>query len=98
MKNLDIDAVLSLIGEKDCLLDLENLDFVDSSGIVFFLKIQKYVQKTARNCVLFGLQDNVRQMFRITKLDRLFRITADMVSAERGLEEARGNQKTVALN
>jgi anti-anti-sigma regulatory factor len=48
--------------------------------------------------VLFGLQDNVRQMFRITKLDRLFSITADMVSAERRLEEAGRNEKTVALN
>jgi len=96
MKNLDIDAVLSAIGDRDCLLDLKNLNFVDSSGIVFFLKIQKHVQKAARDCVLFGLQDNVRQMFRITKLDRLFSITADMISAERSLEETRGNQKTVA--
>jgi anti-anti-sigma factor len=98
MKNLDIDAVLSAIGDRDGLLDLENLDFVDSSGILFFLKIQKHVQKAARECVLFGLQDNVRQMFRITKLDRLFSITADMVSAERRLEEAGRNEKTVALN
>ena len=91
IKILDIDAVLSAIGDRDCLLDLKNLDFVDSSGIVFFLKIQKHVQKTARDCVLFGLQDNVRQMFRITKLDRLFRITADMISAERHLEVAGNN-------
>jgi len=96
MINLDIEMVLSVIGNRDCILDLKNLDFVDSSGIVFFLKIQKYVQKTARICVLFGMQDNVRQMFRITKLDRLFRITADMMSAERYLEEAGRNEKPVA--
>ncbi|MBW2441186.1 MAG: WecB/TagA/CpsF family glycosyltransferase [Deltaproteobacteria bacterium] len=93
MKNLDIDAVLSVIGDRDGLFDLENLDFVDSSGILFFLKIQKHVQKAARECMLFGLQDNVRQMFRITKLDRLFSITADMLSAERRLEEAGRNKK-----
>jgi anti-anti-sigma factor len=94
IKNLDIEAVLAAIGDRNCLLDLKNLDFVDSSGIVFFLKIQKHVQKTARECVLFGLQDNVRQMFRITKLDRLFTITADMISAERQLEKPGPNQKT----
>ena len=44
--------------------------------------------------MFFGLQDNVRQMFRITKLDRLFRITADMVSAERQLEKAGNNYPT----
>jgi exopolysaccharide biosynthesis WecB/TagA/CpsF family protein/anti-anti-sigma factor len=98
MKNLDFDAVLTAIGDRDCLLDLKNLDFVDSSGIVFFLKIQKHVQKAAKDCVLFGLQDNVRQMFRITKLARLFMITADINSAERYLEKARNNQKTVGLS
>jgi N-acetylglucosaminyldiphosphoundecaprenol N-acetyl-beta-D-mannosaminyltransferase len=88
MQNLNTEAILPVFGDRNCLLDLENLDFVDSSGIVFFLKIQKHIQKTARNCVLFGLQDNVRQMFRITKLDRLFGITADLGSAERYLEHA----------
>jgi N-acetylglucosaminyldiphosphoundecaprenol N-acetyl-beta-D-mannosaminyltransferase len=97
IQNLDVDAILSAIGGRDCLLDLKNLDFVDSSGIVFFLKIQKHVQKTARDCVLFGLQDNVRQMFRITKLDRLFMIKANINSAERYLEEAGNNQKTVVM-
>jgi len=86
-----------VIGDRDCLFDLKNLDFVDSSGIVFFLKILKHVQKTAKNCVFFGLQDSVRQMFKITKLDRLFRITGDMVSAERYLEETGNNQNTAVL-
>jgi exopolysaccharide biosynthesis WecB/TagA/CpsF family protein/anti-anti-sigma factor len=98
IKNLDIETLLTVIGNRDCLIDLKNLDFVDSSGIVFFLKIQKHVQKTGRHCVLFELQDNVRQMFRITKLDRLFRITADLVSAERYLEQTARNQETAALN
>jgi hypothetical protein len=47
--------------------------------------------------VLFGLQDNVRQMFRITKLDRLFMIKANINSAERYLEEAGNNQKTAVM-
>jgi N-acetylglucosaminyldiphosphoundecaprenol N-acetyl-beta-D-mannosaminyltransferase len=97
MLNLDIEAILAVIGDRDCLFDLKNLDFVDSSGIVFFLKILKHVQKTAKNCVFFGLQDSVRQMFKITKLDRLFRITGDMVSAERYLAETGNNQNTAVL-
>jgi N-acetylglucosaminyldiphosphoundecaprenol N-acetyl-beta-D-mannosaminyltransferase len=96
--NLDIDAVLTAIGDRDCLLDLKHLDFVDSSGIVFFLKVQKHVQMTGRDCVIFGLQDNVRQMFRITKLDRLFRITADINSAESYLEKSARDRKTVVSN
>lgn len=98
MQNLDIGVILSVIGDRDCLLDLENLEFIDSSGIVFFLKIQKHIQKAAKHCVVYGLQDNVRQMFRITKLDRLFRITADMISAERYLRQVERTVKKGVLN
>jgi len=87
MSHLDIEAILYVIGNLNCMLDLKNLAFVDSSGIVFFLKIRKYVQKIDKACVIFGLQENVRQMFRITKLDRLFKITPDMISAQRYLEK-----------
>jgi len=93
MSNMDIDGIMAVIGDRNCLLDLTHLDFVDSSGVVFFLKIQKHAQKTAKACVLFGLQDNVRQMFRITKLDRLFEIAADMNAAERQLEKSAGAGK-----
>ena len=72
---------------------MKDLNFVDSSGIVFFLKIQKHVQKTAKDCVLFGLQDNVRQMFSITKLDRLFVIAADMDSAASYLTKSAADRK-----
>jgi exopolysaccharide biosynthesis WecB/TagA/CpsF family protein/anti-anti-sigma factor len=98
MSHLDIEAVLKAIGDRDGLIDLRQLDFVDSSGIVLFLRIQKHVQKMARNCVLFGLQDNVRQMFRITKLDRLFNITTDLDAAERYLEQPIPSEKTVGSN
>ena len=98
MQNLNMEAILPVFGDRDCLLDLENLDFVDSSGIVFFLKIQKHMQKTARNCVLFGLQDNVYQMFRITKLDRLFKIAAHLKSAERYLERVGPGQASDGSN
>jgi anti-sigma B factor antagonist len=94
MPHLDIEAILEAIGDRDGLMDLRQLDFVDSSGIVLFLKIQKHVQKIARRCVLFGLPDNVRQMFRITKLDRLFSITADLAAAERYLEQAESEKKS----
>jgi len=61
----------------------------DTSGIMFFLKIQKHVSKHGKVCLLCGLQDNVMQMFRITKLERLFNITLDMLAAENLLEEIR---------
>ncbi|UCD90306.1 MAG: STAS domain-containing protein, partial [Desulfobacterales bacterium] len=89
MAALDVEAVIKEIGNKDCIFNLMDLTFIDSSGIMFFLKIQKHVAKQEKVCLLFGMQDNVKQMFRITKLDRLFKITQDMLSAEKLLEETR---------
>jgi len=89
MAALDVEAVIREIGNKDCIFNLKDLTFVDSSGIMFFLKIQKHVSKQGKVCLLCGLQDNVKQMFRITKLDRLFKITQDMLSAEKLLEGTR---------
>ncbi len=90
MVNLDVDAFFSKIGERNCILNLTYLSFVDSSGIMFFLKVQKYIMSQGRHCVLYGLQKNVIQMFRITKLDRLFKITEDLPIAEIMLTEKQG--------
>lgn len=68
---------------------MRGLNFVDSSGIMFFLKIQKHLSKYGKTCVLCGLQDNVKQMFHITKLKHLFKITDDTLSAEKTLERIR---------
>jgi len=89
MSTVDVEAVKNIIGRKDCIFNLSDLSFVDSSGIIFFLKIQKHVFEQKRHCLLCGLQDNVRRMFRITKLDRLFKITRHMAEAETILADIR---------
>ncbi len=66
-------------------MNLGKLDFVDSSGIVFFLKIQKHISSRGNTCLLCELTDNVQQMFRITKLIRLFQIVSDISSAKKEL-------------
>jgi len=80
---IDSEAFLSRIGGGNCFLDLKGLAFVDSTGIGFFLKISRHLQKTGKRCVLVGARENVRQMLRITRLDRLFQVAADMAAAER---------------
>ena len=82
MAGLDMAAFEAVIGNRNCILKLKDLNFVDSSGIVFFLKIQKYMSGQDKTCLLCSLQDNVLQMFRITKLHRLFTIAADQSAAE----------------
>lgn len=74
MANLDIDRILEEIGDRNCIINLTDLSFIDSSGLIFFLKIKRHVSNRNRACILFAPKENVLQMFRITKIDRLFRI------------------------
>lgn len=90
MVGLDMAAVETVIENRNCILNLKDLNFVDSSGIVFFLKIQKYTSGQGKTCLLCALQDNVLQMFRITKLNRLFTIAADQSAAEKTILASNG--------
>ena len=89
MANLNFESIQNSIGNKDCIINLMDLTFVDSSGIVFFLKIQKHTSGNAKACLICELQDNVLQMFRITKLHRLFTICDSLASAEKVLKQTR---------
>jgi len=86
MSTVNLATVIKDIGDKHCVLDLENLDFVDSTGLIFFLKILKHCAGQDRLCMLCQPKDNIRQMFKITKLHDLFRTVPDMVSARKELE------------
>jgi N-acetylglucosaminyldiphosphoundecaprenol N-acetyl-beta-D-mannosaminyltransferase len=93
MAALDVKNVIKEIGYKDCIFNLKNLTFIDSSGIMFFLKIQKHVSKQGKTCIISNLTDNVLQMFRITKLNRLFTIAEDTLAAEKILADIRTSRK-----
>jgi anti-anti-sigma factor len=85
MAGLDLDATIRDMGDRDCIFCLGKLDFVDSSGIIFFLKIQRHLLSLGKACLLCELTDNVRQMFRMTKLIALFQIVPDVTSAKKQL-------------
>ena len=86
MSALDLESILEDLGDRDCILDLKGLDFVDSSGLIFFIKIQKHLMNNNKKFIMCDISDNVKQMFRITKLIQLFRIVPDIASAEKELE------------
>jgi N-acetylglucosaminyldiphosphoundecaprenol N-acetyl-beta-D-mannosaminyltransferase len=87
MAAMDVGALLKAIANRHCILNLGRLNFVDSSGLIFFFKIQKRLVNTGNQCVLCALTDNVKQLFRLTKLDQLFRIAPDLATAQQMLKE-----------
>ena len=83
---LNIEAVFTEIGESDCIVDMKDLKFVDSSGLMFFFKIHKHLANLHRRMFLCNLNKTVRQMFRITKTEQLFNIKSSPEDAEKEIE------------
>lgn len=83
----DMAALTGATGKRDCLLNLAHLSFGDSSGFIFFFKIQKHLVYCGNQCVLCSFKDNVNQPFWLTKRNLLFRVVADLAAARRIVEE-----------
>ena len=81
MNRNDLSCILKHIQKHNCILDLTNLTFIDSTGLTLFIKILKISSISKKQCLLCGLNDDVKQMFTITKLINLFSIVADLPSA-----------------
>ncbi|HPF39120.1 MAG TPA: STAS domain-containing protein [Phycisphaerae bacterium] len=58
------------------ILDLQDVPYIDSSGLGTFVEVFRRVNAYKGKMVLFGLNERVRSVFEISKLDRLFNICA----------------------
>ena len=77
LKNYDLAAMSKAVSGRNCILDLQMLNFVDSSGLVLFIRIQRAVMALGNACILCAPTDQVRQLLRLTRLEHLFTITDD---------------------
>ena len=55
-------------------LNLKALRYIDSSGIATLIEVFKDAQRLRKDFVLFGLSPAVEQVFRLTHVNRIFRI------------------------
>lgn len=62
-------------GRKTVLLDLRLVDFMDSSGLGALIAVHKAMPE-GRSLVLQGLTPNVERVFRLTRMDSVFTISA----------------------
>jgi anti-anti-sigma factor len=82
MTKIEMDAVIENVGGRNCVFDLSGLDFVDGSGVFFFLKIQKALAQKGKACAISNVSENVLQIFRISKLVHLFDLAPDVEGAK----------------
>jgi anti-sigma B factor antagonist len=67
-------------GQGPVILDLSMVDFVDSSGLGAIVAVMKHLGHV-RRLHLVGLMPNVDRVFRLTRMDSIFPIHADLTDA-----------------
>jgi anti-sigma B factor antagonist len=79
-----ISASLSaLINQKPkkLVVDLSKVNYIDSSGLAVLIEGMQNVEAYGGKFALAGLQENVRPIFEIARLDQVFRIFSDTEAA-----------------
>lgn len=65
-------------GDTNIIVNLDQIRFIDSSGLGALLSGHKSVEGRAGRFSLIGLQPQVYSMFELTRLNRVFEIFPDM--------------------
>ena len=61
-------------GERKLLVDFSRTGYIDSSGLGALVSISRKVRETGGELRLAGLNEDLRSLFELTKLDTLFAI------------------------
>lgn len=64
-------------------IDLQEVPYMDSSGVATLVEAMQIARRHGGKLVLFGLQDRVRSIFEIARLQTIFTITDSRESALR---------------
>ena len=72
-------------GYRKIIVDLENVSFVDSSGLVALVSGLRAAREKKGDIFLSGIQPQVQAVFRLTLLDRVFPIHPTFDDAKRSL-------------
>ena len=61
-------------GHNTFLIDLESVDYIDSSGLGTLVSIQKQALQHGGGVTLKGIHGLVKDVFELTRLDKVFKI------------------------
>jgi anti-sigma B factor antagonist len=86
----DLKAAIKRLVKDGCLhviVDLDGVSFIDSSGLAALVSGLKAVRDAGGTLKLTGLSDQVRTVFGVTLLDRVFEFYPDVASAVDALSD-----------
>jgi len=58
--------------QMDLKIDCKELDYIDSTGLGIFVGTLKKSKQYGKNIYIVNLKDNIKKLFTITGLDKLF--------------------------
>ena len=76
-------TLIAAVKEKprNLIVDLAQVSYIDSSGLAVLIEAMQSVEKYGGKFALAGLQENVKPIFEIARLDQVFRIFPDVDAA-----------------
>ena len=66
---------------RDCLLDLSAVEFIDSTGIGWLIRLQKKIRVSGRQLVLLAPSHNVQRALKLMHLHNFFAAATDIPAA-----------------
>jgi anti-sigma B factor antagonist len=66
---------------KQLVVDLSRVTYVDSSSLAVLIEAMQNVEKYGGKFAIVGIQETVRSIFEIARLDQIFRIFPDLDAA-----------------
>jgi anti-sigma B factor antagonist len=76
-----LEEAASTIPQPRVVLNLERVGYLSSAALGLFIAYQQKLAREGGKLRLCGLQPNIAQVFRVTKLLRAFDIRPDLTSA-----------------
>ena len=71
---------------ENILIDFSNISFIDSSGLGAMVATFQRVRTKGANLYLCSLNDQVKIVMELTKMDKVFNIYADRAAFDRAIE------------
>jgi anti-sigma B factor antagonist len=71
-------------GERKFLIDFTNTGYIDSSGLGVLVSLSRKIREADGDLRLAGLNEDLRTLFELTKLDSLFNIADSAAAALAG--------------
>ncbi len=72
-------------GERRFVIDFERTGYIDSSGLGVLVSLSKKIREQGGELRLAALNEDLRTLFELTKLDTLFTIAENREEALKGL-------------